>query len=558
MPRHTLEASEKPLQDIFCDKYIFSVPSYQRPYSWTTEQTSDLLEDLLTASGTTGAVAEQSPYFLGSVVLIKDPQQRNADIVDGQQRLTTLTILLAIIRDIEVGDFGQSLDNRIRLKGDVVSGTPDTYLLTPRDRDKNFFRTAIQEVGKTADLTPVEAHKDARRSFIGNATYLRDKLLELSAERRRRLASFLIQRCYLVVVSASDRESAFRIFSVLNSRGLDLSPADILKADIIGAIESEQQDQYTETWEDLEDELGRTRFAELFGHIRMIYRRQKLRGTLVSEFKEFVPAFSNPKEFVDTVLDGYATAYGEILEQRVEVHAHAGEINGYLRHLSRLDNVDWQPPAILMLATHRANPSIVLKFLTRLERLAYALFLLREDPTERITRYGRVIQAMEGDDWTSASSPLELTDDEKADVIATLDGPIYTTKRLRVPLLLRLDEAISDQGAIYNHSLLSVEHVLPQNPKENSQWMQDFPEEAQRVSWVHRLANLVLLSRRKNAQASNFDFEEKKSRYFSTRIGVANFAITNSVINESQWDSAILERRQAYLVGRLSELWRLT
>src|SRR2546423_15250991 len=100
MPTHTLEAAEKTLLDIFCDKYLFRIPSYQRPYAWTTEQTSELLDDITTACGESGEVANASPYFLGSIVLIKEPQASEADVVDGQQRLTTLTILLSVLRDL--------------------------------------------------------------------------------------------------------------------------------------------------------------------------------------------------------------------------------------------------------------------------------------------------------------------------------------------------------------------------------------------------------------------------------------------------------------------------
>src|SRR3954466_13637593 len=102
MIRHTIEASEKPVLDIFCDKFIFRIPSYQRPYAWTTEQTSELLEDLSAAcsDASNGDISNASPYFLGSIVLIKNAQSAQADVVDGQQRLTTLTILLGVLRDL--------------------------------------------------------------------------------------------------------------------------------------------------------------------------------------------------------------------------------------------------------------------------------------------------------------------------------------------------------------------------------------------------------------------------------------------------------------------------
>ena len=78
MPRHTLEATEKPVLDIFCDRHLFPIPPYQRPYAWTTEQTSELLDDIITACGDAVDVPSSRPNFLGSIVLFKDPQKPEA------------------------------------------------------------------------------------------------------------------------------------------------------------------------------------------------------------------------------------------------------------------------------------------------------------------------------------------------------------------------------------------------------------------------------------------------------------------------------------------------
>src|SRR5258705_13611816 len=95
----TLVAHEEPLSKIFSDDYVFRIPSYQRPYAWATEQGRELFEDLLgSMQSDAGPVEEMSPYFLGSIVLIKQEANPMADVVDGQQRLTTLTILLAALR----------------------------------------------------------------------------------------------------------------------------------------------------------------------------------------------------------------------------------------------------------------------------------------------------------------------------------------------------------------------------------------------------------------------------------------------------------------------------
>lgn len=559
MPRHTIEASEKPVSDIFCDKFVFRIPSYQRPYAWTTEQTAELLSDLLNAWGAAQDVREASPYFLGSVVLIKDPEKPEADVVDGQQRLTTLTILLSVLRDLATDDaVARSIDRFICQKGDPILGTESVFRLTPRHRDEDFLRRAVQEEKATVTVHAPAGLRDAQARIAENTTFLRNELGKMPEPDRQKLSSYVAQRCYLVIVAASDQQSAFRIFSVLNSRGLDLTAADILKADIIGAIPPTKQEAYTRKWEDIEDGLGRERFSELFAHIRMIHRKQKLQGTLISEFRQFVPYQERPASFVDDSLRPYAEAFEEVTDQAFESPQHAGAINGQLRSLSRLDNTDWQPPAIEVLAKYRGEPETVLRVISDLERLAYGMFLMRSTPTDRIRRYGGVLGALQSEvDPFDAKSPLQLKDEERQQVLAALNGDIYTVTRIRLPLLLRLDEILAAGGAQYDSNIMSVEHVLPQTPAVGSQWLRDFPDEAERDAWVHKLANLVLLTRRKNAQASNADFDEKKERYFSARAGVANFALTNQVLATQAWTRETLQQRQHDLVGRLAEYWRL-
>ena len=198
MPTHTLEAAEKTLLDIFCDKYLFRIPSYQRPYAWTTEQASELLDDIVAACGSSGDVADQSPYFLGSIVLIKGPTEPQAEVVDGQQRLTTLTILLAVLRDIEGGRIGEDIQRRyICQEGSVTKGIADSYRLSRRDRDTTFFRENIQIEAATSSLPQEEGLSDTRRRFIGNANFFKEKLAGLPQSARHYVsgAAVLPRRC---------------------------------------------------------------------------------------------------------------------------------------------------------------------------------------------------------------------------------------------------------------------------------------------------------------------------------------------------------------------------
>jgi uncharacterized protein with ParB-like and HNH nuclease domain len=130
---------------IFSDDFAFSIPGYQRPYSWTKEESGDLLDDLLDFMQADGASAGGlNPYFLGSVVLIKGLTPES-EVVDGQQRLTTLTILLAVLRELaDNSKDQQKLNAFIYEEGNEFSGAVDRYRLTLRPRDAEFFREYVQ------------------------------------------------------------------------------------------------------------------------------------------------------------------------------------------------------------------------------------------------------------------------------------------------------------------------------------------------------------------------------------------------------------------------------
>src|SRR5699024_7777471 len=103
----------------------------------------------------------------------------------------------------------------------------------------------------------------------------------------------------------------------------------------------------------------------------------------------------------------------------------------------------------------------------------------------------------------------------QADTLDRLNGDVYLSTRSRRYILTRLDEALEPESTpAYRHDLLTVEHVLPQNPGAGSTWMTQFTDD-EREEWTHRLANLVLLNRRKNSEAQNYDFAKKKEKYFS-------------------------------------------
>jgi hypothetical protein len=557
-----IHGSEYTINKVFSDAFAFEIPHYQRPYSWTIEHTSELLSDLLaTLGGGDDPIEEVPPYFLGCIVLIKPDGTADSKVVDGQQRLTTLTILMAALREvIEDRAAAEDLTEFLYAKGNKMLGTSDRYRLLVRDRDREFFQKYVQQNGGLARLVkvdPKQLESTSQLNTWGNGVLLLAKVKQLTDATRQRLAMFLLTRCVLVVVSSPDLDSAYRIFSILNNRGLDLSHTDILKAEIIGNIPEVESEEYSEKWEDAENDLGVEGFQELFAHIRMIYRKQKMRETVLKEFREFVLPAHKAKALIDEVIIPFSQAFAEIKRANFESTSKAEEINGLLRWLDQIDNFDWMPPAIRYLTDHHDEPAALLKFSTYLERLAATMMVLRVDITKRIERYGKLLTWMTDKDPYAADSPLLLTEDERKRAIAALDGPIYRIKSVPNYVLLRLDALLSEGEASYDHKIISIEHVLPQSPEEDSDWAMNFPDEEERGAWVHRLGNLVLLSRKKNSSARNYDFEKKKTKYFTTGGKASPFALTSQVIHEDEWTPEVLEARQEDLLGKLKKLWSL-
>ena len=555
-----ITGAEYAIKDIFSDNFVFEIPPYQRPYSWSTDQVAELFDDLGAALDETDA-QDPDPYFLGSIVLAKADGSPLAKVIDGQQRLTTLTLLLAALADSLPAKQADQLRVFIRQEANEFAGTEDIPRLTLRSRDAAFFRTHVQQPDGLAQLLEADSAQlanDAQRHLRDNAQWLVDRLAELHLDRRGELARFLLGSCFLVAVSTPDRDTAYSIFTILNDRGLDLSHTDIIKSELIGTIEEgAKEDACTTAWEDAEAELGGDSFGDLFSHIRTIYAKTKLRGSILKEFRQHVlSTITDPVEFIEGVIVPYADVYARILTESWETSTHAEEINRYLAWLNRIDNFDWTAPAILYMHLHKGKSAQVAAFLRQLERLAASMYIRRVGINARIDRYAELLTSIEAqEDVLAPGSVLDLSATERSTTLARLGGQIYLDKP-RLYVLLRLDAAFSAGGASYEHKIITVEHVLPQSPARDSEWIVHFDQSA-RDHWTHRLANLVLLSRRKNSAAQNYDFATKKSKYFTGPSGTSPFVLTTQVLGHQAWLPDVLAARQEALLSKLRAVWQL-
>lgn len=291
----------------------------------------------------------------------------------------------------------------------------------------------------------------------------------------------------------------------------------------------------------------------------MIYRKAKPQGTLLKEFRDHVSKEMNPTQLIDDVLLPMSDVYEELSDAAYTSTERAEVVNESLHWLNRLEFNDWLPPALTFAVRWRSKPQAMEAFCRDMERPAYSMLITKMSINYRIERFSRLTKEIEvAESFETVLSALQLLPAEQYHTYETLNGSLYESlaARARTAVLLRLDALLSGGGARYDYETITVEHVLPQNPAAESEWLEWFPDAAERAAIVHSIGNLALLTRKKNSSAGNFDFEKKKTSYF-TRGGVCPFVLTTQVLGKPKWTAEVINQRQRELMAELENHWRL-
>jgi hypothetical protein len=263
---------------LFSQDRFFRIPSYQRPFSWDDENFDDLVLDTKDADRGT-------KYFLGTVVLHKEDDGTFA-VVDGQQRFTSLLILLACLRDaIDDHQYKSGVQDKILQQKSVIDGIPERVRLEVRDRDT--FQKVIVNQGGTFTTFDTKLTAPGKR-YVDAARIFHQRIGELSQEQKQELATFINQKCVFISLQADNFEQAFRLFEIVNDRGKQLRRIDVLKSlNIAPSVISLEtlRNRIAQTWESVEDELGEDAFESIFFLIRLILLRDKPQADLLSEFQ---------------------------------------------------------------------------------------------------------------------------------------------------------------------------------------------------------------------------------------------------------------------------------
>ncbi|QVL50400.1 MAG: DUF262 domain-containing protein [Thiocapsa sp.] len=572
---HEIKSEKVLVKDIFSTLW-FRIPEYQRPYIWGRDEIDDLLDDLSFAHDD----KPEQQYFLGSLVFqnkkassVAGQQYDENDLLDGQQRMTTLLLLFACIRDLSDNPgVKAACTAAVFQQGNEFTRVPERtrIVFAIRDTVQEFVDNFIkppQGTNNTNGLEDAANHSDDRSvrnmamAVLQMRAYLSDAQHNLPLGS---FVSFLFNKVLLIYVSTQDLDDAFRLFTILNNRGVPLRNSDILKSQNLGALDNkDDKAKYAKLWEEAEGELGDD-FDRFLNHVRTILLKDKARLNLLDEFEHKIynprekdkatgqlkPSLLSKGKETFALVERYLKHYDRLLGgNNYDQTGGSFEFDNLVKvMLTGLPSTDWLPP--LMRYFDRFKYDRLLDFLIHLDNQLSSDWIAQYTPTARIDRMNDVIRAIEAAGQASdvfAATPGFKFDEDGFN--RAVETAVYGRRFTRY-LLLKLDYLYADHSNRMSLETLSVEHILPQNPNANSQWRIDFTDE-QREEWAHRLGNLVLISTRKNTSQSNLDYAEKKTRYFDKRISTCPNSLR--VLKNTQWTLIELEANHRAVLKALRE-----
>ena len=571
-----IKCEKKVIREIF--NMWYCIPDYQRAYVWDTDQVRDLLDDTISAYREN----KEAQYFLGSMVLkINEKSENNVsyteyELLDGQQRITTVFLILACMRDMltDYPQYQNSLAGFVYQAEDAILQQPERMriIFNIRSDVRDFVNEHIKPLHGTCDsalLKDKMQAKDVNISIrnMANAMLVAHEFLEENKSEIIGYLSYFLNKVLMIYVATEDLQDAFQLFTVLNNRGVKLSSSDILKAENLKELSAADRTFWATRWEEMETYFGED-FDKFLSHIRTILVKKKQTTTLLKEFDEFV--YSNQeydrtqKKYVprtpilrrgrDTfeLLYSYYHTYQEVFDTDHSVVTGDYEITNYLELMETGFGADyWIAPVLDYYRKYRRRGFVA--FLKALDRKLSADWITAATPTVRMENVNAILREIEASQDSAVLLQSKAFDINKNDFERVINGDIYGRSFAKY-LLLKLDLIYRGSSTpMIPQAIASIEHILPRNPSADSQWVKDFSA-AEREEWTNKLGNLVLISRRKNTSQGNRDYVEKKEKYFEKNIEM----FPNSIRiyqNYPEWKLSDLKKNHSDVVTELLNVY---
>ena len=555
MPK-TFEADSVELHKLFEGKDSFyRIPDYQRPYSWEKDQVEQLWDDLFDAWQRLNE-EEPEPYFLGSVILIDENEEEDRmDILDGQQRITTLLIFYTVIRDCfpEVVEHRPDIDRRIVRS---VRGEQRYRLQTGSNGKASFIDTVLDQIDFEKDNTYVTAAQLTRDAIDEEF----DEIGELV-----NFVDFVEDTVELVRIKSSSLSHAIRMFQTVNTRGKDLTVSDLTKSYLLYKAENpDEREAVVDGWQEIT-----TKFNDNYGSIdrflgsyRFYLKADKGKQSVYEELRDEFDTMLKEEYSVVNIINDIATYARAYLEVKKET--------SYKRYtLSNLTHGLYWPSVLAGAKKDGFNDIEALKD----ELIAfYYAYWIAGHTAEKIKIPSTKIMSLVKEEGTIRAVKGETRKKREKDNIAdkvknNLYSNVYGESWHR-RLLVAIEYQLSKDAKITYIDVgnnLHCEHILPKSHKtaiKKSEYWSDRFDENSASLYKNSFGNLVPLESELNGSAQIKGFDDKREIYideFETEdTGLTeptSFALTKHVVdNFDEWDANAIRSFRATLIAETAKL----
>jgi len=557
--------SNQTLRKLMGNGLVYRVPMFQRDYSWTEQEWDDLWQDI-TALAEPGG---EQGHYMGYLVL-QSGDERHYDIIDGQQRMTTLSLLvLAVLRNLRrlVELNIDAPDNRKREEElrkthigylDPVTLVPKSKLTLNRHNDQ-FYQHYLVPLERLPKRNLKASEHLLRKGFEWFDNRVRDRFGERrSGAELARFIDTVADRLFFTVISVTDELNAFKVFETLNARGVRLSSTDLLKNYLFSVVHhagGHEREIRTleERWEAVVGKLGSESVPDF---LRVFWNSQNPLTRHAELFKTIRASIKSKAEVFALLRD---------MDRDADIYAALGDANDSVwtfdqrEHIAELVMFNIRQPYALLLASRRAlNDADFTRVLRACSIVSFRYNVIGNLATNEQERlYNAVAEKIAKSQLLGAGEiirALRSVYPPDAQFRSAFAEKQIRTTSARNRLVMRyvlfaIERHTANKAYDYTSDKYTIEHILPEHPDEG--WAAFTDEQVDR--FVYRIGNMTPLEAKANRDAGIQPYEAKRLVYVGS-----GFEITRRIAEDNlEWTADRIAIRQQWLAGQATAIWRV-
>jgi uncharacterized protein with ParB-like and HNH nuclease domain len=548
----------------------YTIPRFQRDYSWSDEEWEDLWTDLV---GTLKMGGEPA-HYMGYLVL-QTRDDKFFDVIDGQQRLTTLSlIVLATLKNLQrYINLGLDADNnrrRLEQIRQTYIGYLDPITLVARSKlslnrnNDNYYQTYLVPLTETLPQRGIKASEALLRKAFEWFDSKIAHYVAADTDKGKALAQFvdsLSDKLFFTVITVTDELNAYKVFETLNARGVRLSSTDLLKNYLFSVLHRENQHEnemkaLEDRWEAIVGRLGSESFPDFlrihWNSRHSLVRQTELFKTIRTRINTREEAFQLLRA-LEADLETYLVItqperfeQGTVLQDNLKTLDLFNVTQPYTlllaaKRIPNLSDSDWQQIVrACVIVSFRYN---VIGSLSPSEQESTFNRIAVEITKGTITTAGQIIQGL---------APIYPNDVTFKAAFAEKSIPTTNSRKKRIVryILSRIEQHVFGGGTTeFESDAFNIEHVLPQNPSDGWEHFRDETVEA----FVYRLGNMTLIRAAANRDEGNAAYATKRLAYEQSQ-----FAITKKLAEDNvEWTPERISARQNWMANQAASIWRI-